>query len=102
VKLIVDLIYEGGISDMRYSVPNTARFSDQRAGRASPRKGRMKRISRRSVRPLRRVAANASGKPVFTALGKLGESTRRRSAGARQCRGCARTGSSTAGTEEQR
>ena len=28
VKLIVDLIYEGGISNMRYSISNTAEFGD--------------------------------------------------------------------------
>ena len=28
VKLIVDLIYEGGISDMRYSISNTAEYGD--------------------------------------------------------------------------
>jgi len=28
VKLIVDLIYEGGISNMRYSISNTAQYGD--------------------------------------------------------------------------
>ena len=28
LKLIVDLIYEGGISNMRYSVSNTAKYGD--------------------------------------------------------------------------
>ena len=28
MKLIVDLIYEGGISDMRYSISNTAEYGD--------------------------------------------------------------------------
>src|SRR5699024_7406130 len=28
VKLIVDLIYEGGIADMRYSISNTAEYGD--------------------------------------------------------------------------
>ena len=32
VKLIVDLIYEGGISDMRYSISNTAQFGDLTRG----------------------------------------------------------------------
>ena len=32
VKLIVDLVYEGGISDMRYSVSNTAEYGDLSAG----------------------------------------------------------------------
>ena len=47
VKLIVDLIYEGGIANMRYSVSNTAEYGDLTRG---PRvideavKGRMKEI----------------------------------------------------------
>lgn len=32
VKLIVDLIYEGGISNMRYSVSNTAEYGDMTRG----------------------------------------------------------------------
>jgi ketol-acid reductoisomerase len=32
VKLIVDLIYEGGIADMRYSVSNTAEYGDYTRG----------------------------------------------------------------------
>jgi ketol-acid reductoisomerase len=47
VKLIVDLIYEGGIANMRYSVSNTAEYGDYTRG---PRvidkrvRGEMKRI----------------------------------------------------------
>ena len=32
VKLIVDLIYEGGLSNMRYSISNTAEYGDYKAG----------------------------------------------------------------------
>jgi len=32
VKLIVDLIYEGGVADMRYSVSNTAEYGDLTRG----------------------------------------------------------------------
>ncbi|MBI4746282.1 MAG: ketol-acid reductoisomerase, partial [Deltaproteobacteria bacterium] len=32
VKLIVDLIYEGGISNMRYSISNTAQYGDLTRG----------------------------------------------------------------------
>jgi len=32
VKLIVDLIYEGGIADMRYSISNTAEYGDYTRG----------------------------------------------------------------------
>ena len=47
VKLIVDLIYEGGLANMRYSISNTAEFGDYKTG---PRivtdatKAEMKRI----------------------------------------------------------
>jgi len=33
VKLIVDLIYEGGIANMRYSVSNTAEYGDMTRGK---------------------------------------------------------------------
>jgi ketol-acid reductoisomerase len=33
VKLIVDLIYEGGIANMRYSISNTAEFGDMTRGK---------------------------------------------------------------------
>ena len=32
VKLIVDLIYEGGLANMRYSVSNTAEYGDYVSG----------------------------------------------------------------------
>jgi ketol-acid reductoisomerase len=32
VKLIVDLIYEGGIANMRYSISNTAEYGDYCSG----------------------------------------------------------------------
>ena len=35
VKLIVDLIYEGGIANMRYSISNTAEYGDYVRARAS-------------------------------------------------------------------
>ncbi len=79
VKLIVDLIYEGGIANMRYSISNTAEYGDYRSG---PRivteetKKEMKRIlediqSGRFVRDF--VLENAAGQPSFKA-------TRRRQA----------------------
>ena len=33
VKLIVDLIYEGGVANMRYSVSNTAEYGDFSRGK---------------------------------------------------------------------
>ena len=35
VKLIVDLIYEGGIANMSYSISNTAEYGDTARARAS-------------------------------------------------------------------
>ncbi len=32
MKLIVDLIYQGGIADMRYSISNTAEYGDYITG----------------------------------------------------------------------
>jgi ketol-acid reductoisomerase len=32
MKLIVDLMYEGGISEMRYSISNTAQYGDMTRG----------------------------------------------------------------------
>ena len=32
LKLIVDLMYEGGIADMRYSISNTAEYGDYVSG----------------------------------------------------------------------
>jgi len=74
VKLIVDLIYEGGIANMRYSVSNTAEYGDYSRG---PRvidehvRAEMKRIladiqSGRFAREW--VLENAAGQPSFKAL----------------------------------
>jgi ketol-acid reductoisomerase len=74
VKLIVDLIYEGGIANMRYSISNTAEYGDYTRG---PRivtdetKKEMKRIlddiqSGRFVRDW--VAECQAGQPSFKAM----------------------------------
>jgi len=79
VKLIVDLIYEGGISNMRYSISNTARYGDLTRG---PRivtdetKKEMKKIldeiqSGRFARDW--ILENKAKRPVFNALAKRGE-----------------------------
>jgi len=78
VKLIVDLIYEGGISNMRYSISNTAKFGDVTRG---PRivtdetRREMKRIleeiqSGRFAKEW--ILENKAGRPVFNALLKKG------------------------------
>jgi len=74
VKLIVDLIYEGGIANMRYSISNTAEYGDYSRG---PRliddhvRAEMKRIleeiqSGRFAREW--VLENAAGQASFKAL----------------------------------
>ena len=79
VKLIVDLIYEGGIANMRYSISNTAEYGDYVTGPriiTSETKAEMKRVlediqSGRFVRDF--VLENKAGQPSFKA-------TRRRQA----------------------
>jgi ketol-acid reductoisomerase len=78
LKLIVDLIYEGGIGRMRYSVSNTAEFGDMTRG---PRiiddrtRAEMKKILQeiRSGEFAREwILENSAGRPVFRALERLG------------------------------
>jgi ketol-acid reductoisomerase len=74
VKLIVDLIYEGGIANMRYSISNTAEYGDYTRG---PRlidehvKVRMKEVladiqSGRFAKEW--MLENAAGQPSFKAM----------------------------------
>src|SRR5512134_3450120 len=74
VKLIVDLIYEGGIANMRYSISNTAEYGDYTRG---PRiitdqvRARMKEVldDIQSGRfPREWMLENAAGQPSFKAL----------------------------------
>jgi ketol-acid reductoisomerase len=78
VKLIVDLIYEGGIANMRYSVSNTAEYGDFTRG---PRiindevRAEMKRILQeiQSGRfALEFVLENRAGAPVLKAMRRNG------------------------------
>ena len=74
VKLIVDLIYEGGIANMRYSISNTAEYGDYTRGDrviSSEVKAEMKRIladiqSGRFAREW--VLENNAGQPSFKAM----------------------------------
>jgi ketol-acid reductoisomerase len=79
VKLIVDLIYEGGIANMRYSVSNTAEYGDMTRG---PRiitdetKVEMRRIlsdiqSGEFAKEF--ILENQAGAPRMKALRRLGE-----------------------------
>lgn len=80
LKLIVDLIYEGGISNMRYSISNTAQYGDLTRG---PRI-----ITEETKKEMKKILAeiqsgqfakewmleNQANKPVFNALTKKGQS----------------------------
>ncbi len=79
LKLIVDLIYEGGIGRMRYSVSNTAEYGDMTRG---PRivddrtRSEMKEILSeiRSGEFAREwILENLAGRPRFKALKRLGD-----------------------------
>jgi ketol-acid reductoisomerase len=78
VKLIVDLMYEGGIANMRYSISNTAEYGDYTRG---PRiidehvRAEMKRVladiqSGRFARDW--VLENQAGQPSFKAMRRRG------------------------------
>jgi ketol-acid reductoisomerase len=79
LKLIVDLIYEGGISTMRYSVSNTAQYGDLTRG---PRiidektKAEMKRMLEEvqdGSFAREWILENRANRPVFNALTRRGE-----------------------------
>ena len=79
VKLIVDLIYEGGISNMRYSISNTAQYGDLTRG---PRvvteetKKEMKKILTEiqdGVFAKEWMLECKANKPTFNALTRKGE-----------------------------
>ncbi|WP_200381182.1 ketol-acid reductoisomerase [Thiococcus pfennigii] len=89
VKLIVDLIYEGGIANMRYSISNTAEYGDLTRG---PRivneqtKAEMKRIlgeiqSGAFAREF--ILENQAGAPTMKALRRLGSEHQIETVGAR-------------------
>ena len=78
VKLIVDLIYEGGLANMRYSVSNTAEYGDFTRG---PRivdervRGEMRRIlaeiqSGQFAREF--ILENRAGAPTLKAMRRIG------------------------------
>jgi ketol-acid reductoisomerase len=74
LKLIVDLMYEGGLEYMRYSISDTAEYGDYVAG---PRlvDDRTRSTMRQLLAEIRDgtfartwIAENASGRPTFTAM----------------------------------
>ncbi|HSL00799.1 MAG TPA: ketol-acid reductoisomerase [Rubrobacteraceae bacterium] len=88
LKLIVDLIYEGGLARMRYSISNTAEYGDYTAG---------PKLIDESVRERMRailadiqsgkfakdwVVENAAGQPSFLAMRRRGANARVEKVGA--------------------
>ena len=104
VKLIVDLIYEGGISNMRYSISNTAEYGDMTRG---------KRVIGESTRAaMKQILADIqsgkfanewideyrAGLPHFRGCARRARSIRSKKSGAscaRSCRGWRAIGWST-------
>ncbi len=89
VKLIVDLIYEGGIANMRYSVSNTAEYGDLTRG---PRlidesvRQRMREILREvqtGIFAREYILENRAGRPCFGALRRRAEAHGLEEVGAR-------------------
>ncbi len=79
LKLIVDLIYEGGLSNMRYSVSNTAQYGDLTRG---PRviDERVKETMRGILEEIQSgqfakewILENMCGRPIFNALTRRDE-----------------------------
>jgi len=78
LKLIIDLIYEGGIGNMRYSVSNTAEYGDLTRG---PRvvTEETKKVMKEILSEIQTkkfaeewMAEHKSGKPKFKSLEKAG------------------------------
>ncbi|UWG95670.1 ketol-acid reductoisomerase [Dehalobacter sp. DCM] len=74
LKLIVDLMYEGGISRMRYSVSDTAQYGDLMIGRriiTDETRQEMKKVLseiQNGVFARNWLAENQVGRPVFNAI----------------------------------
>ncbi|MEK6672197.1 MAG: ketol-acid reductoisomerase [Nitrospirota bacterium] len=79
VKLIVDLIYEGGISNMRYSISNTAQYGDLTRGpriiteETKKEMGKILGEIQDGVFAREWMLECKANKPVFNALTRKGE-----------------------------
>ena len=78
VKLIVDLIYEGGLANMRYSISNTAEYGDYTRGvrivTDETRKEMKRVLNEIQTGKFARewMLENAAGQPSFKAMRRLG------------------------------
>ncbi|NLO96707.1 MAG: ketol-acid reductoisomerase [Peptococcaceae bacterium] len=79
LKLIVDLMYEGGISNMRYSISDTAQYGDLTVGRRiitqETRKEMRKILSEIQSGQFAKewLLENHVGRPVFNAMTRMDE-----------------------------
>lgn len=79
LKLIIDLIYEGGLSLMRYSISDTAQYGDMMVGKQivtdDTRKAMQKVLSRIQNGEFARdwILENQANRPVFNAIARQEE-----------------------------
>ena len=79
LKLIIDLIYEGGLSTMRYSISDTAEWGDLRVGPTIVTE-ETKKAMKQNLKNIQEgtfasewIQENLAGRPRFNALERLGE-----------------------------
>ena len=79
LKLIIDLIYEGGLSTMRYSVSDTAEWGDLHVGPTVVTE-ETKKAMKQNLKNIQEgtfasdwIKENLAGRPRFNALERLGE-----------------------------
>lgn len=79
LKLIIDLIYEGGLSTMRYSVSDTAEWGDLHVGPTIVTE-ETKKAMKQNLKNIQEgtfasewIQENLAGRPRFNALERLGE-----------------------------
>ncbi len=79
LKLIVDLIYEGGLSGMRYSISDTAQYGDLTCGKRIVNKETRKEMKRlleeiqNGEFAKKWILENQANRPVFNALNRQDE-----------------------------
>lgn len=79
LKLIIDLIYEGGLSTMRYSISDTAEWGDLHVGPTIVTE-ETKKAMKQNLKNIQEgtfasewIQENLAGRPRFNALERLGE-----------------------------
>ena len=94
LKLIVDLIWEGGLSGMRYSISDTAEYGDLTPRPARDRRARPRAACARSSTTSARARSRGSGSRRWTPASRSLKRAARAGGGARSssrsARSCAR------------